>query len=122
MTFRDTSSLAFGRRAREARALAEVARVRDGRPRATAAQVAREMSALIHEHVGARDVGKWMSGEAVPGSLARLWAFAEALGVDAGWLAFGKATAEHVEPRVVEREAARVIVPERAIAEKRKRA
>jgi transcriptional regulator with XRE-family HTH domain len=82
----------LGSRAQQARALSEIARVRSGRERAEATTLAAEMSALLGEKVGDRDVGKWLRGESMPGTVERLWAFAHVLGVDPGWLYFGEAS------------------------------
>ncbi len=88
----EVSIKAFGLRAREARAVAEVRRARAGQLPSTAVEMSADMSRLLGETVSDRDIGKWFRGEAVPGSLARVWAFATVLGVDAGWLAFGVAS------------------------------
>jgi hypothetical protein len=61
-----------------------------GAPRPTPTWLAkRATSFLPHGRIGQPSVWKWLTGRGWPDTPLKRWAFAMALGVDAGWLEFG---------------------------------
>lgn len=112
----------FGIRAQQARAIRDLMRARSGEPRASVTALAEEVGAELKESVSSGDVGRWLGGQAVPSSLARITAFARVLDVDPGWLSFGDASRAPAPALLADLPLApRARLPERKTPTKRRR-
>lgn len=80
------TAVGFAKRANEARRLFDLL----GGPVPSQAWIAKRASTFLDgDEVGQSVVTRWFSGESIPDTPLRAWAFARALRVDPGWLIFG---------------------------------